>query len=431
MMVAPRYTHRRIDSDCSTASGYSENQSSCHTSETLPTLYGSDRSLHDQHTTVEAPSPVRKSSEPPYPTSSQSLESIGSSVDSEGCLPDESPYEVPAQPYDQTLSDVLPATSRDFAELFPSARRLLIRHDDTTLDGNMNLRVDTAVRLDNGLERKMTLFHLRMRDLRSRQFSLRRYCRESGREICHTARKSQRSRLAKRPSMHHSLSNAFAAFRSKSDLKSNQNPNLKRHDSGYDSFHDVEGEDERPSSSHSNKAPATSGSDMINIQYANYAQIDLRRRGFKADKRYDFEFWGHNYSWKRSSKSIGHVQEISYFLIRRKDGHAVGRIVPDPLSDSEAEAETEMGGWIPPCSMWINDTRLMPGQPSEIADIAVSTGLTALVDDSIRRRFQAHESRQLIIPLPVKANGAINRSYVGPKRLIDEAFGRRRANTTD
>jgi hypothetical protein len=36
---------------------------------------------------------------------------------------------------DECRSDAIPATPTDFAELFPSARRLLISHDDSTLDG--------------------------------------------------------------------------------------------------------------------------------------------------------------------------------------------------------------------------------------------------------------------------------------------------------
>ncbi|KAK4964112.1 hypothetical protein LTR28_004044, partial [Elasticomyces elasticus] len=60
---------------------------------------------------------------------------------------DVSEYEVPAYRQDYCYSDALPATPQDFAELFPSHRRLLIRHDDSTLDGNMNLRIDCQVAL--------------------------------------------------------------------------------------------------------------------------------------------------------------------------------------------------------------------------------------------------------------------------------------------
>src|SRR5271167_1938680 len=39
-------------------------------------------------------------------------------------------------------TNLRPSTSEDFADFFPSTKRLSIRHDDTSYDGNMNLRVD-------------------------------------------------------------------------------------------------------------------------------------------------------------------------------------------------------------------------------------------------------------------------------------------------
>ena len=85
---------------------------------------------------------------------------------------------------DEYRSDAIPATPRDFAELFPSGRRLSIHHDDSTVDGNMNLRVDTLVETEwSDQKENLTLFHLKMNDLKSRDCSLRRYCRDSGREV--------------------------------------------------------------------------------------------------------------------------------------------------------------------------------------------------------------------------------------------------------
>lgn len=54
-------------------------------------------------------------------------------------------FEVPeyiSQPYAPAS---VAATPSDFSELFPSHRRLAVRHDDATIDGNMNLRVETEV----------------------------------------------------------------------------------------------------------------------------------------------------------------------------------------------------------------------------------------------------------------------------------------------
>lgn len=364
-----------------------------------------------------------------YDGSSSSIESYSSSKGFQDDLQKEVAYEVPEQAVNLGPPSAYSSTSRDFAELFPSSRRLLVRHDDTTMDGNMNLRIDTPVKLSSGRERKMTLFHLRMYDLKNRDFSLRRYCRESGREICHTARQNQKSNIGKRPGVHHSLSSAFATLRSKADLRSNQSSHLERQDSGYGSIHEDHDErEQRPSSSHSCKAPPASSSDIINLEFSNYAHVNVRRRGLKADKRYDFEFWGLNYSWQRSTKLFGGTQEVSYYLIRRKEGLILGKIIPEPLSPLEAQQETDMGGWIPPCSMWIDDNTLIHGQPADIAEVAVATGLIALVDDSVRRRFHARETTQLIVPLPMKTGGKVNRNYAGPKRLIDEAFGRHKSS---
>ncbi|KAK5240216.1 hypothetical protein LTR40_013985, partial [Exophiala xenobiotica] len=85
--------------------------------------------------------------------------------------------------------DAMACTPKEFGELFPSTKRILIQHDDTSPDGNLNLRADTEVTVSQGRKVKLTLFHLRMYDLADRQFSLRRYQRQSGRELCSSKRK--------------------------------------------------------------------------------------------------------------------------------------------------------------------------------------------------------------------------------------------------
>jgi hypothetical protein len=54
-------------------------------------------------------------------------------------------FEVPEYSTAPYAATHLAATPSDFSELFPSHRRLIVRHDDSTLDGNMNLRIDTEV----------------------------------------------------------------------------------------------------------------------------------------------------------------------------------------------------------------------------------------------------------------------------------------------
>lgn len=57
--------------------------------------------------------------------------------------------------------------------------------------------------------------------------------------------------------------------------------------------------------------------------------------------------------------------------------------------------------------------------------VIISTGLIALVDDSIQRRWHRKRGMQLTLPMPMKAPFKLNLDYIGPKRLIDEVFNRR------
>ena len=88
-------------------------------------------------------------------------------------------YEEPDYIYESENATAIPSTPTEFAEHFPSKRRMCIRHDNT-IDGNMNLRINTETSDTAGRRAELTLFHLRMHDLKSRDFALRRYCREFG-----------------------------------------------------------------------------------------------------------------------------------------------------------------------------------------------------------------------------------------------------------
>lgn len=268
------------------------------------------------------------------------------------------PYEVPEFRHETFPTDAIPATPRDFAELFPSANRLSIRHDDATIDGNMNLRIDTHVETRRG-KQLVTLFHLRMHDLKSRDFSLRRYCRDSGREVCHALRKYQKP-SSERPALQRSFSSAIATFRHKPERKSSATSSLKRQDSGYGSI--VAGGDEsRPRSAGQLKRAQLIPTNTMKMEFSNYAHVDIKRRGTKSSKRYEFEYWGVNYSWKRMSKRDGNFDEISYHLMRSDSAEALAHIVPVPLTNAQAREEAAKGGWIPPCSMWINDQSIIDG----------------------------------------------------------------------
>ncbi|KYG42985.1 hypothetical protein M433DRAFT_6695 [Acidomyces richmondensis BFW] len=352
-----------------------------------------------------------------------SMSSYASTVES-----DEEPEEVAQQPPDYGLpeyvaetceSSVIPATPSDFSHLFPSHRRLMIRHDDSTLDGNMNLRLDTEV-LVHGRKRNMTLFHLRMHDLKNREFSFRRYCRDSGREVCHSERKQQKARLEKRPGFQRSLSNALSSMRPRSESRTMTLSDLKRHDSGYASTHSMDSnEDDRPrTAGAAEAAPPVPSNDTIRLDFSNYAQLDVKRSGVKPHKRYEFEYWGTHYAWRRSVRKDGTRREFSYHLTRAGSDRPLAHITPTPLSPHELAEEQHKGGWVQPSVIWLADDQLVRGA-KDVVDAVIACGVMALVDDAIRSRFHARDARPRFHPLP-----KVGVEYVGPKRLIHEIFRR-------
>jgi hypothetical protein len=343
-------------------------------------------------------------------------------------LDDDMPeYQVPQYHHEPLPCDAIPTTPRDFAELFPTGKRISIRHDDATIDGNMNLRVDTQVEERGHRKQNYTLFHLRMQDLRTREFSLRRYCRESGREVCHSIRKYQKPPSEKRPVLQRA-STALASL-VKSDSRPSTSSGLKRSDSGYESVRgSVEEEevedDSRPKSVGYSKGRALIPTNTIKLEFSNYAHLDVKRRGAKSYKRYAFEYWGHDYSWKRIVKKDRDHESVSYYLVRDdNDKEPLAHICPVRLTQEEAHEEQARGGWVPPCYMRITDDQILRSD-TDISDVVIATGLLALVDDCIKRRFHSKQSTQLHIPLIRSASFKMNMEYIGPKRLIDEVFHR-------
>lgn len=259
--------------------------------------------------------------------------------------------------------DVRPSTPQDFAELFAQAKRLYIRHDDTTYDGNMNLRVDTEDP-QSGPRTNIQLFHMRMHDLKKREFSLRRYERASGREICHSSRK-YKSSADRKPNLPRSMTNALATITGAGKFK-RTNSGLSTHgtqlatparrqDSGYASSQEDELEDcEASKPAAADQVPTNT----IKLEFSNYAVVEVRRRGAKSSKRYEFEYWGHTYSWKRVIEQDGDGKAVSYHL-HRDDGNVVAHIVPEMRSPFQITADAVAGGWVPPCSMWVSDHSIL------------------------------------------------------------------------
>lgn len=291
--------------------------------------------------------------------SAETYASTTSSVEDPGN--DLPPFDVPEisdYPSESLPPTTLVSSPEEFAEYFPSTQKLSIRHDDTTMDGNMNLRIDTKARTLDGGNIDLQLFHLRMHDLKRREFSLRRYCRDSGREVCHSSRKYTKPSIMRRPGLQQSMSNALSSLRSKSESRTPTMMSLKRHDSGYSSAHEDDLEEDTASQSlaPSNSIPIPTNT--THLQFSNYANLEVKRRGAKTGKRYELEYWGTKYAWNRVVVRSSHFEQVSYHLVNTKTSVSLAHIVQTPLSEPEQREETTKGGWVPPCSMYLEDSVL-------------------------------------------------------------------------
>ncbi|KAI6595859.1 hypothetical protein MCOR12_006360 [Pyricularia oryzae] len=362
--------------------------------------------------------------------------------------------------------DVRPASPHEFSKLFPSMDRLSIRHDNFTSDGNMNLRVDTTV-LSSGRHRRprtVQLFHLRMHDLARRDFSLRRYCRDSGREVCSSKRKysppsspakSHKSPVSFPPSLCSSpvtpsdkskptftrsvtsaITRSFSSARpdSRSKRTLDQSSIGGSLNSVFDSY------DDNGSSEfgvNSPTAAAAAATNTIKLDFSNYARVEVERKGKSGSdsKRYEFEWWGNSYSWRRATDKDTGI--VSFHLMRHGQGGsktsnkgqfegAIAHIVPEARSPVQIAADEEAGGWIPPCHFWINDWSVIDAK-TDVADIIIATGLMALVDDCIKQRWQTPKIHR--IPLPLTSR-TWDLEYVGPKAFLQRAFSFRTQNST-
>lgn len=293
-----------------------------------------------------------------------STETYRSSVESfEDDGSDDSRIEVVHERYGHP-PNVVPSNPPTFAKLFPSTRRLLIQHDDTTIDGNMNLRVDTIITEVRRRQREMVLFHLRMHDLRDRKFSLRRYCRDSGREVCHSSIKFHQSTTRRRP-----LSTAFSALRTPSDADSATANSLKRLDSGVRSWAESESPCRDRSAPFDDPSPDERSSiptNTIRLDFSNYARVDVTRQGKRGFRHYDFEYWKTTYQWRKSVERYGSSKEISYHLYQSGRSKPIAHITPERLTPLEAMEEERKGGWVPISSIWISD----PSVYEKMSDVA-------------------------------------------------------------
>lgn len=353
-----------IYSNSSSRSNYSD--SSNNSLSTAPTVH-SERPAIQQYKTLGNPHDQdswdqAQFSHLDYPEPRISAETYASTTSSIDDLSDDLPtFEVPdisGYSSETQPPTALTSSPEEFAEYFPSTQMLSIRHDDTTMDGNMNLRIDTEARTLDGGNINLQLFHLRMHDLKRREFSLRRYSRDSGREVCHSGRKYTKPSVIRRPGLQRSMSHAFTSLRSRSESKTSTAMGLERHDSGYGSLHgdviegDIASQSPRPSSS----VPIPTNT--TRLEFSNYAHLEVKRRGTKTCKRYEIEYWGTRYAWKRAVVRSHHSEEVSYHLVNTKTSAPLAHIVQVPFNESEQREETAKGGWVPPCSMFLEDSVL-------------------------------------------------------------------------
>lgn len=345
-------------------------------------------------------------------------------------------YDLPEYLHEHFEPSIRPSTAQEFARYFPTTNRLSIRHDGSTYDGNMNLRVDTEVSSKHGKE-QVQLFHMRMHDLRTREFSLRRYCRESGREVCRSSRKkpAKPAFSEARPGLQRSVSNALASIRkNKPDFKRTSSALSakapRRKDSGYGSCEDYDSNDGDDVASFTSSSPGKSEleTNVTKLEFSNYAHVNVKC----GSKKYDFEYWGRNYAWKRIFERGGQSRTTSYHLVKSDGGPVLARIVPELRSPAQVKAEERAGGWIPSCSMWMCDQNILNASNlTDVADVIVATGLTALIDDSIKRRFppEHRPSHTLHIGVPLTPL-QMDMEYVGPKAMMEHVFKRRHATGT-
>ena len=325
-------------------------------------------------------------------------------------LPPSAGDAIPAMlpPYRASLPDpsARASTPEAFGQLFPSLDRLSVRHDELTADGNMNLRVDT---LAQGPRRgsssssggggggggtrlfPVQLFHLRMHDLARRDFSLRRYCRDSGREVC----SSKREYVAPAAGpMSMSMSSAIRSVRSPFRRSSGDRRSRAGSGSGDGSNPDASApaspwssrrpsvssaSSDRPSPGSLNDAMMASAAagaaavpqhlvptQTIKLEFSNYAHVDVTRRA----KGYAFEWWGHRYVWRRVVDANLEGRPVSFHLLRDAHGPAVAHLVPETRSPSQVDAQEAAGGWIPPCFMWISDRSILSAR-TDVAEYVI------------------------------------------------------------
>ncbi|PCD30722.1 hypothetical protein AU210_010395 [Fusarium oxysporum f. sp. radicis-cucumerinum] len=294
----------------------------------------------------------------------------------------------------------------------------------------MNLRVDTVVPF--GHTRRtlaVQLFHLRMHDLARREFSLRRYCRDSGREVCNSKRAyapaPTSTVAAARPALQRSMSSAMRTMATPFHRPTSSNSSIFKFGNGTNASTTSDNASVWSGSHHTEKSDSPTPkpkarmvpTNRIKLEFSNYARVDIARRGGRTNKRYEFEWWGHTYAWKRVIDK--NLNVVSFHLVRDGHGAPVAHIVPEMRSPNQILDDEMAGAWVTPCYIWISDSSIIDAI-TDVADVIIATGLISLVDDCIKERWQAKKPSHRAIR---RDTGDVN--HANPRSFMHSFFQRR------
>ena len=279
---------------------------------------------------------------------------------------------------DGTSEFRLEATTADtFKTFFPSKRMLQIFHENTTVDAHkrMNLRVVTeGLPLDDGRKTLFQLFHVQIFDVKQRKFSLRRYCRDSEWEICHTKREPIESM-----DMSASL-DMFRDFLDWLDSNSSQvnsiNSNLLERprkventmSTNQQTHHDSSSFEEENKGLSSKVTTMSSKRSTIRLEFSNHAEVYLTLLVEGSKRSYEFANMGCVYTWKNVRRKVGGNIEVLFQLVRKGNVDSIAHILPKSKNRTPARIVADFTvPLVPPHNMWISDMSIVD-DPTNIAE---------------------------------------------------------------
>lgn len=251
-----------------------------------------------------------------------------------------------------------PSTPGDFAVLFPSLNPFTIGHDNFGSDGNMNIVVDVPSPHIDKLGGRIQLFHLKMVNLSTREFSLRRYSRDSGDEFSWSRRKYVE--LDTRPILQRSFEQVIEKLGNRLTGHEFEPDIIDARDSlaatgGYSPWVSVDND--------IGDIKEFKSTDVIRLGFQNYSTVELEYVSSRKARSYQFSFWHRDYIWNW----VVDQDLISLHLFEgRQRKNPVASIVPIASSPKQIQANEATGAWVPPCQMrFIEDNVLYNDQLAE------------------------------------------------------------------